>query len=236
MISLDTLKLNNLLAAIPESEQLRLLPHFECIDLNASSVIFESGQKLSYVIFPTTAVVSLLYLMSDGSSAEVSMVGNEGVIGLAIFLGGVSTTWQAVVQGEGKALRINSTFFREEVFRSTSLLHLLLRHLQAKLTQVSLTAVCYRHHSLEQQLCRWLLQMLDRISGNVIHMTQCSIAHLLGVRREGVTEAALKLQKAGFISYSRGHITVLNRRGLEQTTCECYGVVKNEFQRLLKPC
>lgn len=235
MILLDNLKLNGLLAAIPESEQLRLLPYFECIDLNPSSVLFESGQSLSYVIFPTTAVISLLYLMSDGASVEVSMVGHEGVINLDIFLGGAVTTWQAIVQAEGKALRINSKFIREEAYRSPGLMNILLRYLQAKLTQMSLTAVCYRHHSLEQQLCRWLLQMLDRTSGNVIHMTQYSIALLLGVRREAVTEAALKLQKAGCISYARGHITVINRQGLEQRTCECYSIIKSEFERLLKP-
>jgi CRP-like cAMP-binding protein len=191
---------------------------------------------MGYVYFPTTAIVSLLYEMEDGSSAEIAIVGNEGVIGISIFMGGESTSSRAVVQSAGHGYRVKSNLLFEAFNRSEALMHLLLRYTQALITQMSRTAVCNRHHTLDQQLCRWLLLSLDRLPSNEIVMTQGLIANMLGVRREGVTEAACRLQKAGLIQYARGHITILDRLGLEKRTCECYKVVKDEYKRLLPEC
>jgi CRP-like cAMP-binding protein len=188
---------------------------------------------MSHVYFPSTSIVSLLYALENGSTAEIAVVGNEGVVGIAIFMGGESTSSRAVVQSAGKGYRIKSTIILEEFNRSGPLMHLLLRYTQALITQMSQTAVCNRHHTLDQQLCRWLLLSLDRLTSDELVMTQELIANMLGVRREGVTEAALKVQKAGLIKYARGHITILDRLGLEKRTCECYQVVKSEYDRLL---
>jgi len=195
-------------------------------------VLYEPGDTLSHVYFPTTAIVSLLYVMENGASAEIAVVGHEGVVGISIFMGGESTPSRAVVQSAGQGFRLASSTVRDD-FSRTPVLHLLLRYTQALITQMAQTAVCNRHHSLDQQLCRWLLLSLDRLPGNELVMTQELIANMLGVRREGVTEAALKLQAAGLIRYSRGRITVLERKGLEARTCECYAVVKKEYDRLL---
>jgi CRP-like cAMP-binding protein len=196
-------------------------------------VLYESGSTLSHVYFPTTAIVSLLYVMENGASAEIAVAGNEGIIGISLFMGGESTPSRAVVQSAGHAVRMAAETLKEEFNRSGPVLHLLLRYTQALLTQMAQTAVCNRHHSLHQQLCRWLLLSLDRLQGDELVMTQELIANMLGVRREGVTEGALKLQQAGIIRYARGHITVLDRAGLERCTCECYAVVKKEYDRLL---
>jgi CRP-like cAMP-binding protein len=213
---------NDLLAALPEAELQRWLPMLEWVDLPLGHVVGESGVTLKHVYFPTSAIVSLLYVMEDGASAEIAVAGFEGLIGLSLFMGGGSTPSRAVVQSAGEGYRINA-----------QAIHLLLRYTQALITQMTQTAACNRHHSIDQQLCRWLLLSLDRLPGNELLMTQELIANMLGVRREGVTEAALSLQKAGLIRYSRGHIHVLDRPGLEQRTCECYGVVKREYDRLL---
>ena len=223
---------NHLLAALPAGVLERWKPHLEVVSLKLGAVLYESGGTLDYVFLPTTAIVSLLYVMEDGDSAEIAVVGNEGLVGISIFMGGESTPSRAVVQSAGKGYRIPSAVLREE-FKSAPVMHLLLRYTQALITQMSQTAVCNRHHSLDQQLCRWLLLSLDRLPGNELVMTQELIANMLGVRREGVTAAALSLQKAGFIEYARGHITVLDRPGLESRTCECYAVVKKEYDRLL---
>jgi CRP-like cAMP-binding protein len=196
-------------------------------------VLYEPGATLSHVYFPTNAIVSLLYVMEDGASAEIAVVGNEGVVGISLFMGGESTPSRAVVQSAGEGFRLRSQLLKEEFNRSGPVLHLLLRYTQALITQMSQTAVCNRHHTLDQQLCRWLLLSLDRLQDNELVMTQELIANMLGVRREGVTEGALKLQQAGLIRYSRGHITVIDRPGLEKRTCECYAVVKKEYDRLL---
>jgi CRP-like cAMP-binding protein len=188
---------------------------------------------MSHVYFPSTSIVSLLYALENGSSAEIAVVGNEGVVGIAIFMGGESTSSRAVVQSSGKGFRIKSNIILEEFNRSLPVLHLLLRYTQALITQMCQTAVCNRHHTLDQQFCRWLLLSLDRLPTNELLMTQELIANMLGVRREGVTEAALKVQKAGLIKYARGHVTILDRAGLEHRTCECYQVVKKEYARLL---
>ena len=223
---------NHLLAALPAKDMARWKDHLEPVSLKLGAVLYESGATLDYVYFPTTAIVSLLYVMEDGDSAEIAVVGNEGLVGISIFMGGESTPSRAVVQSAGKGFRIPSGVLKEE-FKSPVVLHLLLRYTQALITQMSQTAVCNRHHSIDQQLCRWLLLSLDRLAGNELVMTQELIANMLGVRREGVTEAALNLQKAGLIHYARGHILVLDRRGLESRTCECYAVVKREYDRLL---
>jgi len=196
-------------------------------------VLYESGRTLSHVYFPTTAIVSLLYVMENGASAEIAVVGNEGVVGISLFMGGESTPSRAVVQSAGQGLRFKAHLIKQEFEQAGPAMHLLLRYTQALITQMAQTAVCNRHHSLDQQLCRWLLLSLDRLQGSELVMTQELIANMLGVRREGVTEGALRLQKLGLIRYSRGHITVLDRPGLEQRTCECYAVVKNEYDRLL---
>ena len=224
---------NSLLASMPAPEWQRMAPLLEAVDLPLGEVLYESGAKMSHVYFPVNAIVSLLYVMEDGASAEIAVVGNEGVVGIALFMGGETTPSRAVVQSAGKGYRMRGADIKEEFERSIPVLHLLLRYTQALITQVAQTAVCNRHHSLDQQLCRWLLLSLDRLSGNELVMTQELIANMLGVRREGVTEAALKLQQLGLIKYARGHITVLDRAGLEGRTCECYAVVKNEYDRLL---
>ena len=196
-------------------------------------VLYESGGTMQHVYFPTTAIVSLLYVMENGASAEIAVVGNEGIVGVSLFMGGGSTPSRAVVQSAGEGFRLNAQALKDEFDQAGPVLHLLLRYTQALITQMAQTAVCNRHHALDQQLCRWLLLSLDRLQSNELVMTQELIANMLGVRREGVTECALKLQKAGLIRYARGRITVLDRPGLEQRTCECYAVVKKEYDRLL---
>jgi CRP-like cAMP-binding protein len=224
---------NHLLAALPDAEWLRWLPALEPVDMPLGQVLYESGNTLSYVYFPNTAIVSLLYVMEDGASAEIAVVGNEGIVGISLFMGGGSTPSRAVVQSAGSGLRLRAQLMKDEFDKNGAVLHLLLRYTQALITQMAQTAVCNRHHSLDQQLCRWLLLSLDRLQGNELVMTQELIANMLGVRREGVTEAALSLQQAALIRYTRGHILVLDRAGLEKRTCECYAVVKKEYDRLL---
>ena len=226
-------KKNKLLAALPDADWLQLAPHLEWVDMPLGHVVYESGVTLSHVYFPTTAIVSLLYVMEDGGSAEIAVVGNDGLIGISLFMGGESTPSRAVVQSAGQGVRLPSAILKEQFNRAGALMHMLLRYTQALITQMSQTAVCNRHHLLEQQLCRWLLLSLDRLDGSDLVMTQELIANMLGVRREGVTEAALKLQALGLIRYVRGRITVLDRAGLEQRSCECYAVVKKEYDRLL---
>jgi CRP-like cAMP-binding protein len=226
-------KQNLLLAALPAPESKRWLPLLESVDLPLGLVLHESGSTLSHVYFPTTAIVSLLYVLASGASAEIAVVGNDGIVGVSLFMGGESTTSRAVVQSAGKGYRLTSQVMKEEFDRGGPVLHLLLRYTQALITQMAQTAVCNRHHSLDQQLCRWLLLSLDRLPDNELVMTQERIANMLGVRREGVTEGALKLQQAGLIRHTRGHITVLDRPGLEKRSCECYSVVKREYDRLL---
>jgi CRP-like cAMP-binding protein len=233
MASDSLMRVNRLLAALPPTEWARWQPQLEAVELPLGKVLYESGSTMSHVYFPTTAIVSLLYVLEDGASAEIAVVGREGLVGISLFMGGESTPSRAVVQSAGKGFRMRASLVKEEFDRSSAVLHLLLRYTQALITQMTQTAVCNRHHSLDQQLCRWLLLSLDRLDGNELRMTQELIANMLGVRREGVTEAALKLQSAGLISYARGHIKVLDRDGLEQRTCECYAVVKKEYDRLL---
>jgi CRP-like cAMP-binding protein len=224
---------NHLLASLPDSVWKHWLPQLEAVQMPLGEVLYESGVTLSHVYFPTTAIVSLLYVMEDGASAEIAVVGNEGIVGISLFMGGGSTPSRAVVQSAGLGLRLKARALKDEFNRAGPVLHLLLRYTQALITQMAQTAVCNRHHSLDQQLCRWLLLSLDRLQGDDLVMTQELIANMLGVRREGVTESALKLQTAGLIRYARGHITVLDRAGLELRTCECYAVVKKEYDRLL---
>ena len=223
---------NRLLAALPAADYERLLPKLEPISLKLGSALYESGSTQGFVYFPTDSIVSLLYVMEDGSSAEIAVVGNEGVVGLALFMGGETTPSRAVVQSAGNAYRLGASILKAEFGRGGELQHLLLRYTQALITQMAQTAVCNRHHSVEQQLCRWLLLSLDRLPANELTMTQELIANMLGVRREGVTEAAGKLQAAELIQYSRGKITVLDRPKLEARVCECYHVVKREYDRL----
>jgi CRP-like cAMP-binding protein len=232
ILSSDPIK-NHLLAALPDAESQRWLPLLEYVDLPLGQVLYESGTTLSHVYFPTTSIISLLYVMENGASAEIAVVGNDGIVGISLFMGGESTPSRAVVQSAGQGFRLKAQMMKEEFNRAGPVLHLLLRYTQALITQMSQTAVCNRHHSLDQQLCRWLLLSLDRLEGNQLMMTQELIANMLGVRREGVTEGALKLQHAGLIQYARGHITVLDRAGLEKRSCECYAVVKKEYDRLL---
>jgi CRP-like cAMP-binding protein len=224
---------NQLLAALPLAEWQRWQPQLEAVELPLGQVLYESGSTLGHVYFPTTAIVSLLYVMQNGASAEIAVVGREGIVGVALFMGGESTPSRAVVQSAGHGFRLQAKAVKREFEASPAVMHLLLRYTQALITQMAQTAVCNRHHSLDEQLCRWLLLSLDRLSGSELRMTQELIANMLGVRREGVTEAALKLQKAGLIQYSRGRILVLDRPGLEQRSCECYAVVKKEYDRLL---
>ena len=226
-------KHNKLLAALPEADWQRWLPNLEPVDMPLGEVLYEPGATLSHVYFPTTAIVSLLYVMENGASAEIAVAGNDGIVGISLFMGGESTPSRAVVQSAGQAFRMKAQTLKDEFGQHGPVLHLLLKYTQALITQMAQTAVCNRHHSLDQQLSRWLLLSLDRLQGNQLVMTQELIANMLGVRREGVTEAALKLQKAGFITYARGHITVIDRSGLEKCTCECYAVVKKEYDRLL---
>jgi CRP-like cAMP-binding protein len=224
---------NHLLAAFPSAEYERLAAHLELVSLRLGEVLCESGGQMQHVYFPTTSIVSLLYVLKDGASAEIAVVGNEGILGISLFMGGDTTPSRAVVRSAGHGYRLKAHLLQQEFGRAGPVLRLLLRYTQALITQMTQTAVCNRHHSVEQQLCRALLLSLDRLSGNSLTMTQELIANLLGVRREGVTEAAGNLQRAGLIRYSRGHIEVLDRPGLEKAVCECYGVVKVEFDRLL---
>lgn len=224
---------NHLLAALPEEVQVRIFPLIELEKLELGHVMYEAGDKLAYVHFPVDSIVSLLYVMESGASAEISVVGNEGLIGVALFMGGESTSSRAVVQSAGYAYRLKGSWLNKEFNRHGKLMELMLRYTQSLLTQMAQTAVCNRHHSIDQQLCRWLLLSLDRLPSKHLVMTQELIANMLGVRREGVTEAAGKLQKLGVIDYHRGHITVLDRPKLESLSCECYAVVKTETDRLL---
>ena len=224
---------NHLLRALPAVEAETLCARLEQVPMPLGEVLYESGSTLRHVYFPTTSIVSLMYVMEDGASAEIAVVGNEGMVGVALFMGGETTPSRAVVQCAGHAYRLKGQFLKDEFKRAAGLQHLLLRYTQALLTQMAQTAVCNRHHSVDQQLCRWLLLTLDRLPSNTVVMTQGLIANILGVRREGVTESAGKLQAAGLIHYRRGHITVLDRPGLELQACECYQVVKAEFDRLL---
>lgn len=232
MYTADAPKTNKLLAALPVAEWDRWAGQLEFVYLPLGKVLYEAGGKQSHVYFPTSSIVSLLYVMENGASAEIAIVGNEGLVGISLFMGGESTTSRAVVQSAGGAFKLPSAAIKAE-FDHVAVLHLLLRYTQALITQMAQTAVCNRHHSLEQQLCRWLLLSLDRLSGDKLEMTQELIANMLGVRREGVTEAASKLQRLALIQYARGKITVLDRPGLEVRTCECYAVVKKEYDRLL---
>ena len=224
---------NHLLNSLPKAEYERLAAHLELVELKAGETLYESQGKLEHVYFPTTAIVSLLYEMESGETAAIAVIGSEAILGIALFMGGATTPNHAVVQCGGYAYRLKSELLNKEFNRAGPVLQLLLRYTQALITQIAQTAVCNRHHSIEQQLCRWLLLSLDRLASDSLTMTQELIANMLGVRREGVTEAAGKLQRAGLIRYSRGRIDVLDRPGLEKTVCECYGVVKLEFDRLL---
>jgi len=233
MFASRTPKENHLLAALPAADYEHLLPNLERVPVELGWALYESGSHQGHVYFPTTSIVSLLYVMHDGSSAEIAIVGNEGVVGISLFMGGETTPSRAVVQSAGYAFRLKRSILKTEFERGGPFQYLLLRYTQALITQMAQTAVCNRHHSVEQQLCRWLLLSLDRLPSNELAMTQELIANMLGVRREGVTEAAGKLQSAGLIQYSRGKITVLDRPKLEARVCECYAVVKRETDRLL---
>lgn len=224
---------NWLFRSIPQDAWQRLLPHIEEFDMSLGLVLSASGAKSSYLYFPTNAIVSLLYNLENGSSAEIAVIGNVGCAEVSIFMGGNSTLTTAVVQSAGKSYRIKANVIIDEFNKAGAVMHLLLRYTQSLITQMTQTAVCNRHHTLDQQFCRWLLLSLDRLHSNELVMTQELIANMLGVRREGVTEAALKVQRAGFIKYARGRITILDRLGLEKRTCECYQVVKTECDRLL---
>jgi CRP-like cAMP-binding protein len=226
-------KQNHLLGAIPETEWARFAPHLTPVVLALGDVIYESGTDQPYVYFPTNSIVSLLNVMKDGSSAEIAIVGNEGLIGISLFMGGDTTPSRAIVQSAGHAVRMKAEFIRDEFFLAGPVQQLFLRYTQALLTQMAQTAACNRHHTVDQQLCRWLLMSLDRLSSDTLSMTQELIANMLGVRREGVTDAAGKLQRAGVIQYSRGRIQVLDRPRLESSACECYEVVREEFARLM---
>ena len=233
MVAIMTPKQNHLLAALPAEIFERISPHLELISMPLGEVLYESGGQLQHVYFPTTAIVSLHYLLESGASAEIAGVGNEGVLGISLFMGGNTTPSLATVQTAGCGYRLKGRLIMEEFYRAGPMMRLMLRYTQALMTQISQTAVCNRHHSIEQQLCRWLLLTLDRLPSQELTITQELIAGMLGVRREGITEAAGNLQRAGLISYRRGHITVLDRSGLESRVCECYNTVKKEFHRLL---
>ena len=226
-------KQNHILAALPGEDYARLLPDMELVPMSLGWPVYESGGRMSFIYFPTTAIVSLLYVMENGASAEIAITGNEGLIGISLFMGGESTTSRAVVQSAGHGYRLKAGILKREFARGGPLQLLALRFTQALITQMAQTAVCNRHHAIDQQLCRWLLLSLDRLKGNELRMTQELIANMLGVRREGVTEAAGKLQADGLIEYRRGNITVLDRARLEERACECYAVVKKEYDRLL---
>ena len=233
MASTDTPKHNHLLAALSAEDYEHLLPDLELVPMPLGWAIYESGSHLNYLYFPTTSIVSLLYVMESGASAEIAITGNEGLVGISLFMGGESTPSRAVVQSAGSGYRLKADVLKKEFALGGRLQYLALRYTQALITQMAQTAVCNRHHGLEKQLCRWLLLSLDRLPGNELLMTQELIANMLGVRREGVTEAAGRLQADGVIHYSRGHITVLDREKLERRVCECYAVVKKEYDRLL---
>lgn len=224
---------NWLLAALAQSDRDRWLPHLEPVAWPLGKVLYEPGAKLPHVFFPTTAIVSLLYVMKDGASAEIAAVGNEGVIGISLFMGGETTSSQAVVHAAGSGFRLKASLLMEEFNRGGAVLHLLLRYTQALITQMAQTSVCNRHHALDQQLCRWLLLTLDRLRSSEVVMTQELLSNILGVRRASITQAAGNLQKDQLIRYERGRISVLDRPGLEARACECYAVVKKEFERLL---
>jgi CRP-like cAMP-binding protein len=224
---------NHLLAALSADDYGRMLPNLEFVTMPLGLALYEAGDHLSYLYFPTTSIVSLLYVMENGESAEIAITGNEGLVGLSLFMGGESTSSRAVVQSAGEGYRLKASILKREFALGGQFARLALRYTQALITQMSLTAVCNRYHSVDQQLCRWLLLSLDRLPHNELKMTQELIANMLGVRREGVTEAAGKLQAAGLIHYQRGKITVLDRPRLELRVCECYAVVKKEFDRLL---
>jgi CRP-like cAMP-binding protein len=226
-------KQNHLLDALPEEDYLRIVPMLELVEMPLGQALYESGGHLKHVYFPTTSIISLLYVLESGASAEIAVVGNEGVLGISLFMGGETTPSRAVVQSAGYGYRLSAKHLKEEFNRAGNMMRLLLRYTQALITQMAQTAVCNRHHTLEQQLCRWLLLSIDRLAKDELNMTQELIANMLGVRREGVTEAAGKLQREGLIEYARGHIKVLDRPGLEKRVCECYQVVKTEFDRLL---
>ncbi|GAB3628919.1 Crp/Fnr family transcriptional regulator [Pandoraea terrae] len=233
MMAAPNQKLNRLLSVLPSDTWARIAPELVMVEMPLGHVLYESGDPLDHVYFPTTSIVSLLYVLEDGASAEIAIVGNEGLIGVALFMGGETTPSRAIVQSAGYAYRLNVRAVKLEFSRAGPMQRLLLRYTQALITQMAQTAVCNRHHSIDQQLCRWLLLSLDRLPSSELKMTQELIANMLGVRRSGVTEAALKLQNAGLIRYSHGTIEVLDRAGLERRVCECYAVVKHEFERLL---
>jgi len=224
---------NQLLAVLPDAIWARWLPQLEFVDMPLGGVLYQPGRPLGHVYFPTSSIVSLLYVMEDGASSEIALVGREGLVGVSVFLGGETTTQHAIVQSAGQAYRLRGRFLLREFESVGPVLHLLLRYTQALIAQMAQTAACNRHHTLDQQLCHWLLMSLDRLPSNELVMTQELIANMLGVRREGVTEAAGRLHEAGLIRYHRGHITVLDRAGLERRTCECYAALRKEYQRLL---
>jgi len=224
---------NHILAALPPDDYARIVAKLEPVPMVLGDVLYESGGQMRHVYFPISSIVSLLYVMENGSSAEIAVVGNEGIVGVSLFMGGETTPSRAVVQSAGAAYRMKGPLLKDEFYLAGAMQRLLLRYTQALLTQMAQTAVCNRHHTLDQQLCRWLLLSLDRLPSNELTMTQELIANMLGVRREGVTEAAGNLQRAGLIEYRRGHITVLDRPGLEARSCECYAVVKKESDRLM---
>jgi CRP-like cAMP-binding protein len=224
---------NHLLALVDRSEYERILPELVPVALSLGEVLYEAGGRSEYVFFPTGAVISLLYTMEDGSTAEVGLTGNDGIVGVALFLGGDTTPNRAVAQVAGTAFKMRAKLLQEEFARGGSFQQLLLRYTQALITQISQTAVCNRLHSVEKRLCRWLLLSRDRVDSNELQMTQEFISNMLGGRRESVTVAAARLQEEGLIQYSRGHITIVDRRGLEAAVCECYRIVRGEFERLL---
>ena len=233
MTELNSQRFNHLLNSLPTTEFERIVPFLEPVEMALGQVIYESGGQLRYAYFPTTCIVSLLYVLENGASAEIAVVGNDGIIGIALFMGGETMPNRAVVQSAGSAYRVKVNEVMKEFNRHGVMLHVLLYYTQALITQMAQTAVCNRHHSVDQQLCRWLLLSMDRLTTNKLNMTQELIANMLGVRREGVTEAAGKLQRAGLIEYSRGRILVIDRKGIEERVCECYQVVKTESDRLL---
>lgn len=235
MTTLHSPRQNHLLAALPVADYQRLAPNLELVSMPGGEIRHESGSTLSHVYFPTTSILSLLYVMEDGASAETAVVGNDGMIGVTIFMGGDTISSQAIVQNAGFGYRLKKNLLTQEFDRSSAVRNVLLRYTHVLMTQMAQTAVCNRHHSVEQQLCRWLLLNLDRLPTNELTMTQELIAHILGVRREGITEAAGKLRSAGLIQYNRGHITVLDRARLEHRSCECYAVVKKEIDRVILP-
>ncbi|ASK20374.1 Crp/Fnr family transcriptional regulator [Vreelandella alkaliphila] len=234
MLEPNNFKQNALLGLLPQNDLTNLLPHLEKVTLTLGQSLSEPGQQMSHVYFPLDSIVSLLCVMENGASTEIAIVGYEGIVGVSLFMGGETTPSRAIVQSAGHAYRLKGQLLKNEFYRAGAMQRLLLRYTQALLTQMAQTAVCNRHHSVDQQLCRWLLLSIDRLPGNELVMTQELIANMLGVRREGVTESAGKLQRAGLISYYRGHIKVIDRLGLEARVCECYSVVKREYDRLLK--